>query len=161
MQLLLLLESSNIKRRVQLACFKLDCGKKENPKKNGLKQAQKIEHNVSKAANKKKQESNKKKRKHSLKISAEPRQGPQDDDDGRLTGEQTGECSTVSLFGLIELQREKAETEQKKLAGECESKVDGKRPLSAQVNIIIDQGKASGGNGERAALNQTDNGSVN
>lgn len=52
--LLLLLESSNIKRRVQLACFKLDCGKKENPKtKNGLKQAQKIEHNVSKAANKK------------------------------------------------------------------------------------------------------------
>lgn len=68
----------------------------------------------------------------------------------------------MSLFGLIELQREKAETEQKKkLAGECESKVDGKRPLSAQVNIIIDQGKASGGNGERAALNQTDNGSVN
>lgn len=102
----------------------------------------------------KKQESNKKKRKHSWKISAEPRQDPQDDDDdgdddGRLTGEQkgeqTGECSTVSLFGLIELQREKVETEQKKLAGECESKVDGKRPLSAQVNIIIDQGKASGG----------------
>lgn len=105
----------------------------------------------------KKQESNKKKRKHSWKISAEPRQGPQDDDDdGRLTGEQAGECSTVSLFGLIELQREKAE---QKMAGE--SKVDGKRPLSAQVNIIIDQGKASGGNGERAALNQTDNGSVN
>lgn len=109
----------------------------------------------------KKQESNKKKRKHSWKISAEPRQGPQDDDDGRLTGEQTGECSTVSLFGLIELQREKAETEQKKNSSEWESKVDGKRPLSAQVNIIIDQGKASGGNGERAALNQTDNGSVN
>lgn len=62
----------------------------------------------------------------------------------------------MSLFGLIELQREKAE---QKIAGE--SKVDGKRPLSAQVNIIIDQGKASGGNGERAALNQTDNGSVN
>lgn len=129
-------------------------GKPKN--KNGLKQAQKIEHNVSKAANKKSTESNKKKRKHSWKISAEPRQGPQDDDDGRLTGEQTGECSTVSLFGLIELQREKAE---QKIAGE--SKVDGKRPLSAQVNIIIDQGKASGGNGERAALNQTDNGSVN
>lgn len=88
-------------------------------KKSWLKQAQKIEHNVSKAANKK-IESNKKKRKHSWKISAEPRQGPQDDDDdgddddGRLTGEQTGDCSTVSLFGLIELQREKAETEQNK-----------------------------------------------
>lgn len=56
MQLPTQLDLSNIKRRVQLACFKLDSEKNENlknlKKKTDKKQAQKIEHNVSKAVNK-------------------------------------------------------------------------------------------------------------